>query len=156
MGDWLASNAWAVWLVVALVLGGLEIASLDLVLLMLAVGAAGGAVVAGVGLGVPIQLVVAAAVAAFGLAVVRPTAVRHVRQGQLHATGTAALVGREAVVLAAVDAGPAGRIRLAGEVWSARAYDGSGIIEAGQTVDVVEIVGATAVVLGRDPFPTGP
>jgi len=155
MGDWLAANAWAAWLLAALVLGGLEVASLDLVLLMLAVGAAGGAVVAGLGLGLPIQLVAAAAVAAVGLVVVRPVAIRHVRLGQLHPTGTAALVGREAVVLAPVDAGTAGRVKLAGEVWSARSYDRSAVLAPGQTVDVVLIEGATAVVLGRDPLTAG-
>ena len=150
---WVADNAWVVWLVAALVLGGLETASLALVLLMLAAGAAGGAVVAALGAGIPLQLVVAAAVAAFGLAVVRPVAVRHVRQDRLHPTGVAALVGREALTVTAVD-GAGGRVRLAGELWTARAY-GDVAIAAGQTVDVVEIEGATAVVLGRGPLSAG-
>ena len=39
----------------------------------------------------------------------------------------------------------AGRVKLAGEIWSARSYDHS-VIEIGASVDVVEIQGATALV----------
>ena len=42
--DWLQENAWAAWLALALVLGVAEMFSLDLVLLMLAVGALAGMV----------------------------------------------------------------------------------------------------------------
>ena len=62
-------------------------------------------------------------------------------------TGVAALVGTEAVVLEAVD-GRDGRIKLAGEVWSARAYDGDSVFSVGQRVHVLEIDGATALVAG--------
>ena len=43
-----------------------------------------------------------------------------------------------------------GRIKLAGEVWSARAYLPGTTIEPGSTVDVFEIDGATAVVHGTE------
>ncbi|CAM5686569.1 Membrane protein implicated in regulation of membrane protease activity OS=Streptomyces griseomycini OX=66895 GN=FHS37_000006 PE=4 SV=1 [Streptomyces griseomycini] len=57
-----------------------------------------------------------------------------------------ALKGRQAVVLERVD-GSGGRIKLAGEVWSARALDAGRTYEAGQEVDVVDIEGATAIVM---------
>ena len=44
--DWLGENSWAIWLSLAFLLGIAEIMSLDLVLIMLAVGALAGAVVA--------------------------------------------------------------------------------------------------------------
>ena len=44
--DWLGDNSWAIWLSLAFLLGVAEIMSLDLVLIMLAVGALAGAVVA--------------------------------------------------------------------------------------------------------------
>ena len=40
-----------------------------------------------------------------------------------------------------------GQVRIGGEVWSARTYDTSQVIPAGGRGDVVEIDGATAVVL---------
>jgi membrane protein implicated in regulation of membrane protease activity len=39
-----------------------------------------------------------------------------------------------------------GRIRLAGEIWSAQPYDDTVTIEPGETVDVLQIKGATALV----------
>jgi membrane protein implicated in regulation of membrane protease activity len=44
-----------------------------------------------------------------------------------------------------------GRIRLAGEIWSAQPYDETLSISAGETVEVFEIRGATAFV---HPVPT--
>lgn len=44
--DWLGDNSWAIWLSLAFLLGVAEIMSLDLVLIMLAVGALGAAGVA--------------------------------------------------------------------------------------------------------------
>jgi membrane protein implicated in regulation of membrane protease activity len=81
------------------------------------------------------------------LGVVRPIARRQMRTPRAVRTGVAALVGTEAVVLEAVD-GNDGRIKLAGEVWSARAYDGDSVFVVGQRVHVLEIDGATALVAG--------
>jgi membrane protein implicated in regulation of membrane protease activity len=61
-------------------------------------------------------------------------------------TGTAALVGRKAVVLRRVDS-QGGRIRIGGEEWSARPYLDGTVIEPGAPVEVVEIDGATALVI---------
>ena len=59
--------------------------------------------------------------------------------------GVDALVGAEAVVLEPVS-GMDGRVKLGGEVWSARAYDGFSEFEVGQRVQVLQIEGATALV----------
>lgn len=40
-----------------------------------------------------------------------------------------------------------GRIKLGGEIWSARALDAQQAYEVGQEVDVVDIEGATAIVM---------
>jgi membrane protein implicated in regulation of membrane protease activity len=143
--DWLSENAWAAWLVTALVLGGIEMTTLDLTFLMLAAGAGAGAVAAGVGASFFLSAIVAALTAVAMLAVVRPTALRHLRTPTDSRTGVAALVGREAVVVERTDA-HTGRIKLAGEIWSARSFDPHIAIEPGRHVDVVQIDGATAVV----------
>ena len=39
-----------------------------------------------------------------------------------------------------------GRVRIGGEEWSARSYLDDQVIDEGQTVDVVQIEGATALV----------
>ena len=40
-----------------------------------------------------------------------------------------------------------GCVRLDGEVWTARSYDEHEVIDAGEKVEVVEIRGATALVM---------
>jgi membrane protein implicated in regulation of membrane protease activity len=84
-----------------------------------------------------------------GLGLARPFALRHVRQPPMLRTGAAALVGRSAFVLEEVTA-QAGRVRIGGDVWSARAYDETLVIPAGTTVDVMHIEGATALVYPRE------
>jgi membrane protein implicated in regulation of membrane protease activity len=146
--DWIGDNEWTLWTGLALILGIIETTTLDLVFLMLAVGAAGGAVVAAIGAPFLAQALAAIAVSVAMLGVVRPVAKRHLHQPINERTGVAALVGRRAIVLERVD-GTGGRVKLAGEVWSARSYDGS-VIEAGASVDVVEIQGATALVFAAE------
>jgi membrane protein implicated in regulation of membrane protease activity len=137
-------HAWLIWLIIAAVLAGAEAMSLDLVLIMLAGGAAGGALSAGIGLPPAVQVAVAIAVSVGLLAVVRPVARRHLTPHK-HLTGSDALVGKTATVLSRVDAND-GRVRLNGGEWSAKAFDDSQVIEAGATVQVMGIRGATAIV----------
>ena len=143
--DWLGDNAWAGWLGLAVVLGIVETTTMDLVFLMLAGGALAGALASAVGAPLLLQAVVAVVATAALLGVVRPVAKRHLRTPLEARTGVAALVGRDALVTAKVDA-HSGQVKLAGEIWSARSFDDREVIEPGARVHVVEIDGATAVV----------
>jgi membrane protein implicated in regulation of membrane protease activity len=143
--DWLRNHDVATWMALAVLLAVGEVLSLDLVLLMLAVGAAGGAAAAAIGAPGVAQILVALGVSLGMLAVVRPSVARRLHSGPELTTGHAALVGRRGVVVDPVD-GTGGRIRLAGELWTARAYDDTATIQPGATVDVFEIDGATAIV----------
>ncbi|WP_037862053.1 NfeD family protein [Streptomyces sp. NRRL S-340] len=139
-------DAWVWWLVGAAALGIPLVVTAMPEFGMLAVGAVAAAVTAGFGLGTVVQVIVFLAVSVALIAVVRPIAARHSRQSPRLATGIEALKGRQAVVLERVD-GSGGRIKLAGEIWSARALDTDRVYEAGAEVDVVDIEGATAVVM---------
>lgn len=147
-------QAWLVWLSVAAVLGIAELltATLDLLLLACAALAAGG--VAALGLGLGFQLLAFAATAVLMIVVVRPAARRHLRNMPAQLSGTAALVGREALTLTEVTKRD-GRVRIGGEEWSARAYQPDLVIPAGADVDVFAIEGATALVHPREePWPS--
>ena len=137
------------WLVLAALLGVAEIMTTTLAFGLLAVAAVVAAVVGGVGLGLPFQLGAFVLAAAAGLGVVRPLAVRHIRQPPLLRTGTSALVGRSAIVTrgghGARRAGPHRRRGVVGAP-----YDESSVIPAGSTVDVLAIEGATALVHPRE------
>ncbi|MBT3150569.1 NfeD family protein [Streptomyces sp. CHD11] len=139
-------DAWLWWLIGAAVLGiGLVITAMP-ELGMLAVGTVAAAAVSGLGGGAVAQVAVFAVVSTALIALVRPIARRHRAQRPELATGIDALKGRQAVVLERVD-GSGGRIKLAGEVWSARALEAGRAYEVGQEVDVVDIEGATAVIM---------
>lgn len=139
--------AWLIWLVAAGVLAIAEALSLDLVLIMCAAAALLGAGSAALGAPVALQVAVFAVSAVGLLFVVRPAAKRHLEVTSHVKTGIEALVGREAVVVQAVDA-HGGRVKLAGEEWSAQAYDVTQVLEVGRVVRVMEINGATAIVWG--------
>jgi membrane protein implicated in regulation of membrane protease activity len=140
-----------VWVVLAAVLGVAEIVTLTAALGLLAAAALAAAGAAALGLGPFAQFAVFAAVSIGLLIGVRPLVKRQLRPryGPQHRFGVAALVGRQARVVQEVT-GHAGRVRIGGEEWSARAYDETLVIPAGTTVDVIEIEGATALVYPRE------
>ena len=138
--------AWYWWALAALVLAGAELVNGQLVLLMLAVGAAAGGISSAAGLPTIWQAIVAGLVAVLMLVAVRPLAVKQLRMSGSLRTGIDAVRGARGVVLEKVDAHD-GRVKVNGEIWSARSYDPYVTVEPGGSVMVVEIQGATAIVL---------
>jgi len=138
--------AWVAWVILALVLAVGEIFTPGLFFLgPIALAAIPSAVVALVGLPFWLQFVVFAGSSLGSLALLRPLARAHLRQPAELRTGTAALEGARALVTQRVDQHN-GRVRIGGEEWSARAFMPDQVIEPGQTVEVVKIEGATALV----------
>ncbi|MBA2630909.1 MAG: NfeD family protein [Thermoleophilaceae bacterium] len=136
---------WVIWMIAAGALAVGEIFTLGLFLGPIALAAL---LAAGVALGggaVALQMIVFILVAVSSVAALRPVARRHLHTPSQLRTGTAALVGQRAVVLERVD-GDRGSVKLAGEVWSARAYDEDQVMEPGTRVEVLKIDGATALV----------
>jgi len=137
-GDWL----W--WLIAALLLGLLQIFAVDVAFGLLAIAALG-AGVAGL-LGVPLWgtalVFVALAVAlVMGL---RGPLMRKFKSGEQVVTGTAALVGTRAVTLDEITT-RSGRVKLNGEVWTARTRGEAIAEDVYVTVSAIE--GATAIVV---------
>ncbi|MCW2853189.1 MAG: hypothetical protein JWM84_2853 [Nocardioides sp.] len=144
--DWLSDNLWQTWLGLAIVLGVAEMFSLDLVLIMVAVGAVAGMVVALLGAPLALQALVAAGASVAMLALVRPQLAKRFQGGPELNLGHNKLVGQRAVVTQEITGLEIGRIRLGGEIWSAAPYDEHLTIAPGQTVEVLAIKGATAYV----------
>jgi membrane protein implicated in regulation of membrane protease activity len=137
--------AWVVWAIVAAVLAAGEAASAALVLGPIALAAAVAAIVAAAGAGVAVQLVAFIVASIATLGILRPIARRHLKVPPHVRTGAAALIGCSATVLERVN-GDGGRVKIGGEVWSARSYDEDQVIEPGDRVEVLKIDGATALV----------
>lgn len=134
------------WLIAALVLVGAEALTGDLFLLML-----GGGALAASGTSWLIDWPVWAdglvflIVSVLLLAVVRPTLRRRLTPAKGPVMGVQALEGKNALVLDRV-AHDAGQVKLDGQVWTARPLNEGDVYEPGQSVTVVHIDGATAVV----------
>jgi len=139
---------WVIWIIAAVVLAVGEMLTMGLFLAPFAAGAVLAAGVAAVGGGLIPSWAVFILTSLLLLLVVRPIARSHRRTPAPLRTGTAALVGRRAVVLERIANQEAvGCVRLEnGEVWTARSYDEDHIFGVGERVEVVEIRGATALV----------
>jgi membrane protein implicated in regulation of membrane protease activity len=142
-------DVWVIWLIAACVLGIGEMHQGGFYLAPFAAGAALAAVVGLLGVGGLLSAIVFLAASAIVFATLRPVAQRHRRLPPAIRTGAAALVGRPAIVLERIanDEG-VGCVKIdGGEVWTARSYDEDEVIDAGERVEVVEIRGATALVM---------
>ncbi len=139
-------DPWIWWAIAA---AGLLVAEIltggALIFAMLALGSILGGIVAGTTGSLPWSVAAFAVGSLIGLVGVRPIARRHLRPTASVKTGVAALVGTSGIVVESVD-GRDGRIKLAGEIWSARSFDGESSMEPGTTVWVLQIDGATALV----------
>jgi membrane protein implicated in regulation of membrane protease activity len=144
--EWLGDHLWAAWLALAVALGVAEMVSLDLILLMLAVGAVVGALVALAGFPFLLQALLAAGGAAAMLALVRPNLIRRLHAGPDLVQGHNRLVGQQGVVTEELSAQAPGRVKVGGEIWSAAPYDETLTIAPGALVEVFAIRGATAYV----------
>ncbi len=141
-------DAWIVWLVVACGLGAGELLSgSSFFLAPFAIGAAlaaGADAVAG-GVAAWIVFILTSVLTVFTL---RPFVQHRLLKGPTLRTGGAALVGKRAVVLERIaNHEGVGRVRIESEVWTARSFDDDRVIEPGTSVEVVDIRGATALVM---------
>lgn len=113
-----------------------------------AIGALAGMVLSLVGAGTLAALVAFVVISVAVLVALRPVARRHRRLPARLRSGAAALVGRSAVVMERISNGEGvGCVKIDGEVWTARSYDDDEVIDRGEKVEVVEIRGATAMVV---------
>ena len=144
--DWLSDNIWAAWAGAAVLLGVAEMLSLDLILIMIAVGAVAAMVLAIAGAPIALQMLVAAGVSLAMLGLVRPALAKRMHGGPELNLGHGKLVGQRGVVTEEITGLHTGLIMLGGESWTAAPYDDNVTIAPGETVEVLQIKGATAYV----------
>ena len=142
------------WIVLGIALAIAETFTATLFVIMFAAGAlaAGGA--AALGAPLLVQTIVFALVSALSVGAVRPIIMRHQRSAlETGETpfGIEAMQGCTAMVLEEVDA-EHGMVKIDGEVWTARSFDGTEVYQPGERVQVIKIRGATAIVW-RDGMP---
>ena len=144
--EWFREHLTETWLGLAVLLGVAEMFSLDLMLAMLAVGALGGMVTSLATDLVVVQFLVAIVTSLGMLALVRPNLVRKLHTGPELRLGHTKLIGTQGTVTRTITALDPGEVKLSGQEWTAQPYDETLTIEPGETVEVLEIRGATAYV----------
>jgi membrane protein implicated in regulation of membrane protease activity len=147
--DFLIDYAWVVWVSLILIFLVVEVFTLDLTFLMLALGSVAGLVSSFAPLNFWVQIVIAAIVAVLLIFAVRPPLLRRLHRGDDPAlSNVEALLGQPGVV--ATDfVGTNGYVKLSnGETWTARLTPttASSRLQTGDPVVVISIDGATAVV----------
>jgi membrane protein implicated in regulation of membrane protease activity len=140
------------WIVLAIALAIAEIFTTTLLLIMFSAGALAAAAAAGLGAPVPAQVIVFAIVSALSVVAIRPTIRRQMRPASETGDtpfGLEAIEGSSATVLEQVDA-EHGLIKIDGEMWTARSFDGTETYQPGERVRVIRVKGATAIVWHDD------
>ena len=134
------------WLIAAIVFVGVEAATTALVSVWFAVGAVAALVASLFIQSLGVQLAVFAVVSAIALAVMVPALAK--RRGQ-HAApvtnGSPLSIGKQGVVLRAINPGELGRVRVDGLDWQARAETP---LPEGSKCRVTEVDGAVLIVVG--------
>lgn len=141
------------WIALAVVLAIAEAFTGTLVLIMFAAGGVAAAIAAAFGLNVAGQAVIFTVVSALSLVALRPIIKKHMLPaiaGADETIGVKALEGAPGVVLEQVT-GESGLVRVEGEMWTARVFDATQVIEQGERIRVIEVRGTTALVW-RDEF----
>lgn len=141
-----------VWIVAGLALFAIEATTVTFVALYFGVAALAAALVAALGAGIPLQLLVFAAVSVATLLGTRGMVTRALRRMPAARTNVSTLIGRRGVVTLPITAAAGrGQIRVGTEYWTARPFlDDSADIEEGASVEVIGVEGVTALVLPLD------
>lgn len=147
--DPFGEQIWATWLTLAGVLVVAELFSLDLVLIMLAAGAASAGVASLVGAPLVLQVLLGLGVATGSLVLLRPSIVKRLHNGPELTTGPRAMIGTTVVVEQAISADRPGKVMVNGEIWTARPLDERETMEVGEQVDILDVQGSSVHVVKR-------
>ncbi len=142
------------WIVLAIALAIGEAFTVTFLLIMFSVGAVAAAGAAALGAPLLLQVIVFAVVSGLSMGAIRPIIVRHARPALETGDtpfGVEALEGSHGTVLEEVNA-ERGMIKIDGELWQARSFDGNEKYLPGERVRVLRVRGATAIVW-RDDMP---
>jgi membrane protein implicated in regulation of membrane protease activity len=143
-----------IWIVLGIALAIAEAFTATLLIVFFSVGALAAAGAAALGAPLLLQVIVFAVVSGLSVGALRPIILRHARPALESGEtpfGLEAIEGSHGMVLEEVDA-DRGMIKIDGEIWQARSFDGTEKYLPGERVRVLKVKGATAIVW-RDNLP---
>lgn len=134
------------WLIIFVILVGIEMSTMALTTIWFAGGSILGFILSLFGAPVELQLAAFLAVSFILLFLTRPFVARYVNHSTVR-TNIDSLIGRTARVTREINNNlGTGAAMLGGQEWTARAYDGEAVYEAGAIVVVREIRGVKLIV----------
>lgn len=134
------------WLILFVVLLIIEILTMGLTTVWFAGGALVAFILAFVGFGLPVQIIVFLLVSIALLVLTRPIAMKFFNR-ERQKTNAESLIGQKAVVLERIDTlHGTGRAEVNGMEWSAKTDDAEELIEAGEVVVIEGIQGVKLIV----------
>lgn len=135
-----------IWLVVAIVLGVVELMTLGLISIWFAIGAVAAMLASIAGGNIWTQLIVFIVVSGAILFSVRPIAAKYINSN-VKKTNIDALVGRKLIAKTDIDnLKGIGKVDMDGSTWLAVSTDDNVTIHAGEEVVITKVVGAKLIV----------
>lgn len=135
-----------IWLVVAIVLGVVELMTLGLISIWFAIGAVAAMLASIAGGNIWTQLIVFIVVSGAILFSVRPIAAKYINSN-VKKTNIDALVGRKLIAKTDIDnLKGIGKVDMDGSTWLAASTDDNVTIHAGEEVVITKVVGAKLIV----------
>ena len=133
-------EVYQIWLIVAIILVILEIATAGFGVICFAIGAGFSALAAGMGANLTWQIIIFAVVSLLTFIFLRPVVMRFLdKKSKDVKTNADALVGRKGVVSERIDAAQhTGRVAIDGDDWKAVSENGE-VIEKGTEVEIVKL-----------------
>ncbi len=139
----------ALWIVLAAVMILIEVSTLNLVSIWVAMGSLVALIAAKIGYGLSVQIGVFFVASGAFLALTKPLVKRFLKPKR-EPTNADRTVGEEGVVIEDIDGvSGTGQIKVMGSVWSAKSADGSNF-KKGERVNVKAIEGVKAVVQKKE------
>lgn len=134
------------WLILFVILLIIEILTMGLTTVWFAGGALVAFILAYVGLGLPVQIIVFLLVSIILLILTRPIAIKFFNK-ERQKTNAESLIGQKAVVLEMIDTiHGTGRVEVNGMEWSAKVDEASYLIDVGEIVVIEGIQGVKLIV----------
>jgi membrane protein implicated in regulation of membrane protease activity len=138
------------WLILFIVLIVIELITMGLTTIWFAGGALVALLMAFLGLGFAVQMLVFIVVSVLLLVATRPVAVKYFN-GDRQKTNAESLIGQQALVLEDIDTlHAAGRVEVNGQEWSARTEEANGFIPKDKVVKIEGIRGVKLIVKAKE------
>ena len=126
--EYLLSNLWLVWTIIAVLCLILELSSGDFYVTCFAIGAVASVVASFLGLPLWTQVLVFAVFSVASIFFIRPRLLRSLHKGgEQRESNADALVGREGIVIETIAPESNGYVKIDGDEWKAVSTDGSEI-----------------------------